>query len=83
MIVLKTLVFTLLVPGTVLLYLLWKIMAPAPPTFSGVPGALRAIAIGPFILYEEPTLRKKFGEPYERYRASVARWIPRVPGSAD
>ena len=32
-----------------------------------------------FVLaYEEPTLRKTFGVEYERYRASVPRWIPRL-----
>ena len=30
-------------------------------------------------LYEEPTLRRQFGEPYERYLASVPRWLPRPP----
>ena len=30
------------------------------------------------LLYEEPTLRKQFGEQYDRYRASVPRWIPKV-----
>lgn len=29
------------------------------------------------VLYEEPTLRRLFGEPYERYRQSVPRWLPR------
>jgi protein-S-isoprenylcysteine O-methyltransferase Ste14 len=29
------------------------------------------------ILYEEPTLQKQFGEEYDRYRASVPRWIPK------
>jgi protein-S-isoprenylcysteine O-methyltransferase Ste14 len=36
------------------------------------------------ILYEEPTLRAKFGAEYERYCAAVPRWIPRWrarPGS--
>jgi len=28
--------------------------------------------------YEEPTLRKQFGESYERYTRSVGRWIPRI-----
>ena len=28
-------------------------------------------------LYEEPTLRKKFGALYEEYRQRVPRWIPR------
>jgi protein-S-isoprenylcysteine O-methyltransferase Ste14 len=30
------------------------------------------------LFYEEPTLRKQFGEEYDRYRASVARWMPKV-----
>lgn len=29
------------------------------------------------LFYEEPTLRKQFGEEYDHYRASVPRWIPR------
>ncbi|HET7442786.1 MAG TPA: isoprenylcysteine carboxylmethyltransferase family protein [Terriglobales bacterium] len=29
------------------------------------------------VLYEEPTLHKKFGPSYEQYRTSVPRWIPR------
>jgi len=29
------------------------------------------------LFYEEPTLRKQFGEEYDRYRASVPRWIPK------
>lgn len=28
-------------------------------------------------LYEEPTLRRQFGESYEAYRRTVPRWIPR------
>ena len=28
------------------------------------------------IVYEEPSLRRKFGESYERYCRSVRRWIP-------
>ncbi len=30
------------------------------------------------VLYEEPTLRGKFGDSYERYCRSVSRWIPRL-----
>jgi protein-S-isoprenylcysteine O-methyltransferase Ste14 len=30
------------------------------------------------IFYEEPTLRRQFGESYEQYRRSVPRWIPRI-----
>ena len=29
------------------------------------------------LLYEEPTLRRTFGEQYEAYRRRVPRWIPR------
>jgi protein-S-isoprenylcysteine O-methyltransferase Ste14 len=30
--------------------------------------------------YEEPTLRRRFGPAYDRYRATVGRWVPRRPG---
>jgi protein-S-isoprenylcysteine O-methyltransferase Ste14 len=30
------------------------------------------------LVYEEPTLRRKFGESYDRYCRSVPRWIPRM-----
>ena len=30
------------------------------------------------IFYEEPTLHRQFGAEYERYRARVPRWIPRI-----
>ena len=42
---------------------------------------LLGLAVHSFVFfYEEPTLRKQFGEEYERYRASVPRWIPRLRG---
>jgi protein-S-isoprenylcysteine O-methyltransferase Ste14 len=31
------------------------------------------------MLYEEPALRRRFGDSYERYTRSVGRWLPRVP----
>jgi len=47
--------------------------------------ALLRYAIGCFVafhllimLYEEPTLRGKFGESYIRYCSSVNRWLPRL-----
>jgi protein-S-isoprenylcysteine O-methyltransferase Ste14 len=29
-------------------------------------------------LYEEPTLRRKFGADYEEYCSNVRRWVPRL-----
>jgi protein-S-isoprenylcysteine O-methyltransferase Ste14 len=29
-------------------------------------------------LYEEPTLRRKFGRDYEEYCRNVRRWVPRL-----
>jgi protein-S-isoprenylcysteine O-methyltransferase Ste14 len=39
-----------------------------------------AVAIGVHlfvVFYEEPTLRKKFGNDYEEYCRNVRRWWPR------
>jgi len=39
-----------------------------------------ALAVHLFVLfYEEPALQRQFGEDYERYRAMVPRWIPKIP----
>lgn len=38
------------------------------------------VAVNLFVmLYEEPTLRQRFGDSYERYTKQVGRWLPRVP----
>ena len=42
--------------------------------------AVAAVALGVHlfvVLYEEPTLRNKFGTDYEEYCADVSRWAPR------
>ncbi|HET7691685.1 MAG TPA: isoprenylcysteine carboxylmethyltransferase family protein [Gemmatimonadota bacterium] len=31
------------------------------------------------VLYEEPSLARRFGEPYREYRRTTPRWIPRPP----
>jgi len=31
------------------------------------------------VLYEEPTLERRFGDAYRRYNATVNRWLPRRP----
>jgi protein-S-isoprenylcysteine O-methyltransferase Ste14 len=37
-----------------------------------------AVAVAAFVhWYEEPTLRRQFGEEYERYRTAVPAWLPR------
>lgn len=33
------------------------------------------------VFYEEPTLRRTFGAPYDAYRAAVRRWLPGRPHS--
>jgi protein-S-isoprenylcysteine O-methyltransferase Ste14 len=35
------------------------------------------------VLYEEPTLRRRFGDPYVRYTGQVGRWWPRWPKRAN
>jgi protein-S-isoprenylcysteine O-methyltransferase Ste14 len=42
-------------------------------------GAALAVAFHLFVvLVEEPSLRRRFGAEYERYRAHVRRWLPRL-----
>jgi protein-S-isoprenylcysteine O-methyltransferase Ste14 len=37
------------------------------------------LTVHAFVLsYEEPTLSRDYGEQYDRYRANVRRWIPRL-----
>ena len=38
-----------------------------------------AVFVGVILAYEEPTLRRQFGESYARYVSSVRRWIPGRP----
>jgi protein-S-isoprenylcysteine O-methyltransferase Ste14 len=56
---------------------LWLIFGHANPNIIlGVCGT----ALGVFlfvVLYEEPTLRRKFGEQYDLYCRNVHRWLPR------
>ena len=57
---------------------LWVVFGHANPR---VIAAVAAVALGVHlfvVLYEEPTLRKKFGTDYEEYCRNVRRWWPRV-----
>jgi protein-S-isoprenylcysteine O-methyltransferase Ste14 len=46
--------------------------------------ALPALALAHLfvVLYEEPTLRRRFGKPYVVYMALVNRWVPKPPRRA-
>jgi len=49
------------------------------PSLAGY-AALFLIIVYLFIrVYEEPTLRRTFGEEYEVYCSGVGRWLPRRP----
>ncbi len=57
---------------------LWVIFGHPNPKVIAAVGAV-AVAVHLFvILYEEPTLGKKFGPEYELYRRNVRRWCPRL-----
>jgi protein-S-isoprenylcysteine O-methyltransferase Ste14 len=43
-------------------------------------GLLISVVVHLFVVfYEEPTLRRQFGESYETYLRTVPRWLPRYP----
>ncbi len=43
-------------------------------------GCVAAVVFHLFVIvYEEPTLSRRFGPMYEEYRRTVQRWIPRPP----
>ena len=44
--------------------------------------AMLAVAHLVAVLYEEPSLARRFGEPYREYRRTTPRWIPRPPRPA-
>ena len=57
---------------------LWVVFGHASLVAIAAAGAV-AVAVHLFVvLYEEPTLRKKFGADYEEYCRNVGRWWPRV-----
>jgi protein-S-isoprenylcysteine O-methyltransferase Ste14 len=57
---------------------LWIVFGHPNPTAIAA-GAAVALGVHLFvILYEEPTLRKKFGVDYEEYSRNVHRWWPRL-----
>ena len=60
---------------------LWVIFGHPHPRLIAAVAAV-ALAVHLFVLfYEEPTLREKFGAPYEEYCRNVRRWWPRLRAS--
>lgn len=80
--------FALLGPGTVLVWVPLGILSSNTERF-GLDArspwlvvwagafATAFVAFVPF--YEEPRLARQFGQPYEEYKATVPRWLPRRP----
>ncbi len=59
---------------------LWVVFGHANPRLIAAVASV-ALAVHLFVLlYEEPTLRKKFGAEYEEYCRNVRRWWPRLHG---
>lgn len=59
---------------------LWVVFGRANPVAIATVAAV-ALGVQLFVvLYEEPTLRRKFGADYEEYCRNVDRWWPRVRG---
>ncbi len=59
---------------------LWVVFGRASPAAIAAAAAV-ALAVHLFvILYEEPTLRRRFGADYEEYCRHVGRWVPRARG---
>lgn len=78
---LKTLIFTVIVPGTVAILVPYRVLS-SPVTRGTLAIAYVGLAflfMHAFVmLYEEPALKRKFGESYTRYRDLVPRWIPQL-----
>ena len=54
----------------------WLFLSPSLLLYAGALAVLVALFV---IGYEEPTLRRRFGESYVQYQRTVPRWIPRRP----
>ena len=48
------------------------------PVLLGYAAAVAALVVSFVRLYEEPVLRRQFGEVYDAYRRAVPGWVPRL-----
>jgi len=55
----------------------WILWSPSPPLIIA-PAIFFSAAHSFVTLYEEPTLKKKFGAAYEGYLKQVPRWVPKL-----
>jgi protein-S-isoprenylcysteine O-methyltransferase Ste14 len=68
--------------GILLLVTGWAILFGS--LWIGIYAAFFVLSVHLFVVfYEEPHLRRTFGEPYERYCRGVRRWIPGRPPKVD
>lgn len=65
--------------GVLSLLLGWA-FAFASPVLGAYAACIAAVFHVRVLTYEEPRLGRSFGQPWECYRASVPRWIPRLSG---
>lgn len=49
------------------------------PSIAGVAALFLLLVHLLVLLYEEPNLTRRFGDPYVHYKSSVHRWLPRLP----
>ena len=57
---------------------LWVIFGRATLSAIAIAAAMVLATMLFVVLYEEPTLRRKFGPEYEEYCRNVRRWVPRM-----
>src|SRR5258706_492853 len=88
---LKTLIFTIVVPGTVAGIIPWLLVQGSTAVVLGETILFRSFLLVGYALLvwaivhtfvvtvEEPSLRRQFGASYETYLRTVSRWIPRPP----
>lgn len=65
--------------AAILIRCIWDFAAVGRGTLSFVDAPKKLVINLAVLLYEQPTLRRRFGELYDRYCRSVRRWRPGRP----